>query len=330
MKFSEEQTLYIIGNGFDLHHGMDTSYLSFAKFMKLKYEKVYDLFIEHFGLTQIDQNTKWDPLWAIFEEVLGQIHADEFLEKFAEHAANPGAPDFSDGDWDTTAVLIQQEIDELLNGMDLAFKLFIENVNYPKCVFFKKLQINDKAIFLNFNYTHSLEKYYGVSRNNIKYIHNRAKENNKLLLGHGVKSPNPFPEELPPIGASEEELEMWNDNMSENYHLSIERGKWQIENYYSRSLKNVSKVIEDNLDFFKQLKKVKNIIVIGHSISEVDHPYFKVILENIDIKSVNWTISFYNDSSKQKLQNELSKIKIPTDKTSYIQIGQLKKYKLFK
>ncbi len=118
---TKNETLYIIGNGFDMHHGMDTSYLSFAKYLQKKHPNIYDLFLEHFGLPDIKPDTKWDAQWAKFEEVLGQIYADELLDKYAEYAANPGANDFSDKDWDTTATLIEQEIDKLLKGMNTAF-----------------------------------------------------------------------------------------------------------------------------------------------------------------------------------------------------------------
>ncbi|TOO33607.1 AbiH family protein, partial [Vibrio parahaemolyticus] len=35
-------TLYIIGNGFDLHHGMQTSYESFKLYLQRKHQFVFD------------------------------------------------------------------------------------------------------------------------------------------------------------------------------------------------------------------------------------------------------------------------------------------------
>lgn len=316
-------TLYIIGNGFDMHHGMDTSYISYAKFIKLYYPSTYDLLIEYFGLTDIDQNTKWDPLWARFEEVLGHIYAEDLLEKYSEYSANPASDNFSDGDWDTIAVLIEDEIDNFLKEMNTSFSQFIENVKYPICVFLKKLKINKNAFFLNFNYTHTLEKYYKVNRKNIKYIHNRSRENQKLILGHGVKDPQIFKEKVLPQGLSNEELHEWHENMNDDYDFSVEKGKWEIESYYKKSLKNTATIIEENLEYFNHLNRLDEIIVIGHSISKVDHDYFHEIIKNIDVTKVNWIVSFYNDSSKEKLENEFNNLEVPISNISYKQINTL-------
>ncbi|MBK7632980.1 MAG: hypothetical protein IPJ13_00905 [Saprospiraceae bacterium] len=50
--------LYIIGNGFDLHHNLDTWYSSFGLFLKKTYIDIYDVFLEYYGFGDLDENDK--------------------------------------------------------------------------------------------------------------------------------------------------------------------------------------------------------------------------------------------------------------------------------
>jgi len=58
-------TLYIIGNGFDRHHGLSTSYQLFGFFLQKRHTELYKLFTEYYGLPDLDIHEKksfWDPL----------------------------------------------------------------------------------------------------------------------------------------------------------------------------------------------------------------------------------------------------------------------------
>ncbi|HHF7563816.1 TPA: AbiH family protein [Klebsiella pneumoniae] len=47
--------LYITGNGFDLHHGLDTSYCSFAYFLRSHQRDSYNNLIEFVGFTELPE-----------------------------------------------------------------------------------------------------------------------------------------------------------------------------------------------------------------------------------------------------------------------------------
>lgn len=321
----ENKTIYIIGNGFDLHHGLDTSYLSFAKKFANEESRIFDLFVENFGLENVDENTTWEdaPLWGRFEAVLGEIHADALLDKYEEFRANPAADNFSDGDWDNIEVYINQEVDEMLVGMNEVFSDFINKVKHPSSLS-NKLKLDSNAKYLNFNYTHTLELLYNIPRNQIKYIHNRAGNHQKLILGHGVTKPNPFQDEIPPKNLTDEELIEWNDNMAESFDLSIQRGKWAVEQYYFDSLKDTGQIIKDNVMYFSSLNSINEIVVIGHSMSQVDHPYFSEIINNIDINTTKWIITYYNQNARSELAAQIQELKIPNSNVSFIQINELR------
>ncbi len=65
--------------------------------------------------------------------------------------------------------------------------------------------------------------------------------------------------------------------------------------------KKTQEVLDKNKEYFKSLYNIKNIVVIGHSLSDVDIPYFKEILNNnIDKNNLNWYFSAYSVSSLDK------------------------------
>ncbi|WP_289006635.1 AbiH family protein [Parabacteroides sp.] len=55
--------------------------------------------------------------------------------------------------------------------------------------------------------------------------------------------------------------------------------------------------------FFDDLYDVKHIYVMGHSLGNVDLPYFKKISScNSTPKKINWHVSYYADSEREKLK----------------------------
>lgn len=60
---ADSHTLFIIGNGFDIHHGLSTKYTDFRDYLKKKDHKLLEELENNFG---IDSNE--DYLWNSFED----------------------------------------------------------------------------------------------------------------------------------------------------------------------------------------------------------------------------------------------------------------------
>lgn len=61
-------------------------------------------------------------------------------------------------------------------------------------------------------------------------------------------------------------------------------------------------MIKANEDRFESISKVETIIVIGHSLSAVDYPYFKEIINNNkNIKETKWYISWHGVGSLKQI-----------------------------
>lgn len=304
--------LYIIGNGFDLHHKLDTSYRSFGLYLQTYYGAIYDQLLEYFGLPHIDKNDKkTDPLWSNLERSLSLLDVDMVYDAYSGSLASPGAPDFRDRDWNTFSIDMEMVVDSLTTNLIKAFHEFILKVDYTVIPREKRLPLDSQALFLSFNYTDTLESYYGISESQITYIHGKAVNSDEIILGHGV-DPNNFREEpsKPPVGLSDEELERWEVEMNDQYDYSFELGKTALQNYFSSSYKDTQAVVRDHMEFFESMENIEQVFILGHSLSDVDLPYFEKIVGSIR-RAPKCTVSYLWDHDRLAHTETLCSLGIP-------------------
>jgi len=322
------KNLYIIGNGFDIYHGLDTRYQSFAKFLSQADSEVYDLILNYYGLPDISEEPVSDEVyaaWATFEHSLSDLDYEQVLEDHSGSIANLASEDFRDRDWHTYQIDMELIIEKLTKRLISIFNQFILNVQYPDSMDDKQLKFIPKSQFLNFNYTDTLQRYYGVDSKEICYIHEKStKDDCKIILGHGT---NPSKYEVkdpePPERLNEEELEQWREYMSDQYDYSYESAKDEILSYYTKAFKNTISIIEKNINFFESLNYVENIYVLGHSISQVDIKYFEAV-KKYATKEAKWHVTFYSDYEKQKHFEALTEIGVKPEKLIQIKMTELR------
>ena len=68
--------LYIIGNGFDLHHGINSSYKNFQEWMYENHPDVIEKVDEIYGIV----NEEW---WSDFENQLASLDAIRYSSEIA-------------------------------------------------------------------------------------------------------------------------------------------------------------------------------------------------------------------------------------------------------
>jgi len=104
--------LIVVGNGFDIFHGLPTAYINFKDFfLKLKkkpkvlYEKYItvesidaeDLKKLHF-LESLEKYIETDTLWCNFEHALGKLEEEELKNYALEHLVSYSNEEFKDSD----------------------------------------------------------------------------------------------------------------------------------------------------------------------------------------------------------------------------------------
>lgn len=317
------ETLYIIGNGFDMFHGLNTSYQSFGFFLKEKHSQIFDYLTDYYGLPYLDDVDEKYYEWNYFESALADLDYENVLDENSDYLPNPASDDFRDGDWHSFQQVMEALVEDLTTNLFDEFKKFVLNVKFPDINPNDLLDIDNNSTFISFNYTDTLEQYYNVQEKNIFYIHNKAKSNNNLILGHGTDPDNFIVEEKKmPEGLTIEEQYEWQEQMSDSFDFSYEQGRDEILGYFSKSFKYTDDIINQNSSFFNKLKNIKKVVVLGHSISEVDQLYFKKIIESIENKKIIWTASYYGE--KKSIFENMKAIGLDEDQINLITLDEIK------
>jgi hypothetical protein len=279
--------LYIIGNGFDLHHNLPTSTNDFINFVE-KYD-VYDYYSE----SGVD--------WNEYEEGLSSFDVDYMAEIHIE------GPDYlSDRESDRDGVIFQmeQKMDEMYHVRNESLKDMILAANQRIFDNFDNSINKDvfkNSLILSFNYTSTIQDMYNCENvHTIMHIHGFYNDNDELIFGYA----NPKEEVLRAFHPHDIDvgIEISIHNRDEDDHDDFYIQK-QYESMYGFYCNNQKEHQINNLinwiDDYKD--NVNEIIVLGHSMGLVDKVYFEE-LEKV-LKPKKWRISRYeNNPSNDELK----------------------------
>lgn len=170
----------------------------------------------------------------------------------------------------------------------------------------KKIDFEVESIFLNFNYTLTLEEVYKIPCENILHIHGDIEKNyDSLIFGHNeelIEMP-----EIDENGYSTRTIISDSENVSKSPFYAFQ--------------KPVKEIISENLNFFESLKGIEEIIILGHSLNSIDIPYFQEIVNQTN-NNIEWKVSFYEENEKKTHLSKLQEIGI---KESNIELFNMNK-----
>jgi hypothetical protein len=321
-------TLFIIGNGFDIMHGVPSSYYNFR-------DTIGKNNILRFTL---ETYIRKDDVWGNFEDGLAYLDREMMLGTVDDWLSAFGVLDEEDDDFSAADFFAAQEIAAspvfvLTQELPKRFRRWVNTLepHSPSKLLEGLLKVESR--FINFNYTEFLETIYRVPGKNVLYIHgDRRDKRAQLVLGHGQDTDVVFEKwyhsnkgrkEFQPRLRGRKGRFYNNDNpVYLAYFLQDDtKGNWKsqmrydainntvriIEDYYDESAKKTSDVLAKNQDYFKSLEDIKKIVVIGHSLSDVDHPYFKEIIKyNIDSTELKWYFSWYSVDDLRRITRFVS------------------------
>lgn len=290
--------LYIIGNGFDRHHLINSSYSDFYKWLRDHHSDVINKVDEVYGYCDDD----W---WGKFEDQLASLDAISYGERIAFY----NRPDFSTDDFSKALNNgedeVKQELDSLYSKIRDCFHNWICQLNKPQ-IEQKIILETSNSVFLSFNYTKTLEDVYNIDSLNIIYIHGCIDRNEEFIIGHGMSyedicTANENGEIEPPDSLSADEYESFFSNYSNkrmpHEQLAIEAA---IQGVASQR-KPVEIILERYKNFFGLLCCVQMVSVYGLSISNADIPYLRHI--STIAKNANWEFSDYGNENRQRILN---------------------------
>ena len=296
--------LFIIGNGFDLAHKMKTKYFHFRKFLMDKYSITEDMIMKSYEIphqyTMPDGDECYDygeaalaiikilditngTLWQDIENDLGFLDYSTYLD------INPREDkkdDEGDDDIKNKYYCNEDNARNLCGALRLVhyfFQEWIKTIQIASKTIkdFQDLVQNDKNIFLNFNYTKTLETLYKVK--DVCHIH--GTQDTEIFFGHG-----------------NEDLDI---NQLQVQFFCAEN---EIEDLHNCLKKDVMQAYNKEIKFFKNLytlskKNNINIYSYGFSFSRVDLPYLEKIFRNIDTTNSRFYI---NDFDTEKIRHQYS------------------------
>ena len=150
----KSEKLYIIGNGFDIHHGLPCSFADFRLWLKENRPKVYSQYKRIYCEVESD-------LWSDFEQCLFCFNLDDYP-------------------YDVTRANLEAFKAELYE----AIRQWVRSIGLPDSSTVIE-NIDKDALFITFNYTRTLEDLYGIDEDRVLHIHGSEKDGNNIVFGHG-------------------------------------------------------------------------------------------------------------------------------------------------
>lgn len=278
-----KKTLFVIGNGFDLASGIESSYSDFKQWLQKNDSHRLIGLMDTFFSNQRD-------VWGDIEKALGEYDEDSILEYCKpnenfdyDHPTRSMAAVEDSPDW-----IFRPVLDEFLEE----FKNWVNSINITGAQKVRNLPIESK--YLTFNYTETLERVYA----NILHIHGSRLSDKEYIIGHNnYRDPE----------------DAYND---ESQMLYLQQTWSKIINWMNDLIKDTASIIRQKQDFFNSLSEIEQVIIYGHSFYEVDWPYLEEIVKRIG-KDKSWSISYHNPEDLERINSFIIKVNLQNAKPFY-------------
>ena len=272
-------TLFVIGNGFDLHFGLKTGTEDFEDCLRAQgIEGEMDNAFEILNAYGVD--------WSEYEQSLADMDLD------AIELENLDFPDYlSDRESDRDGVIFQMQeylnsisdaissaLEEMVDTANAALEEMVDTANAASeneeiMESRSKLFQSGDAV-ISFNYTSTIEMLFDIPNDfPILHIHGYRANNEQLIFGY--------------------------KEMKGNYHTRLEpdedgdfyedQQRQAIYEFYTGWQKKAK--LKKLKRFLENCQGINQVVVLGHSMGEVDAKYMEVI-EKV-IHPTEWKISYY-------------------------------------
>lgn len=323
--------LWIIGNGFDLYHGLKTKYADYKAYLCQQYAcelkkqlqedsvrgacrtacrnccknyRSFDCPVRKFN--DLPRDELKEDLWSDLEESCS-LDLDRLLEGIigdwiGDGEALKGSIALAHGVLDLSKVLTGYGLYDWLCEVE-------KSIPGPKA---KEIEINQGDAFLTFNYTKTLQKVYGILPERIHYVHGCVDqvgvEYSRKELGMRDVEKNGIVHSNLSFGTSDMTDDAINAAFERNVKPSIvitEQMK-ELRSCLSKLIKSLRKDVKSRKELLEKWVKeqcddplsVDEIIVAGHSLGRIDGPYFDFLTDYF--RCVKWRFLFHSKDDLEK------------------------------
>lgn len=299
---SPATTLYVIGNGFDLAHGVPSSYSKFRDWLgrRSALRETLETYIRN------------DALWWNLEEALADLDLDtpsmaipEMLDAFGAYD-----PDAQMADYYAAIDMAMDPVDTITNELSKKLRKWIESLSVDSSVKPLSGLVKPGAKYLNFNYTEFAETLYGAK--GVCYIHGSRKNRKaKQILGHSYKKY---------VLDVSVKMPRFKDGFKRGMvNAAFDDAMVHAGWYDQATTKNSRQIIKEHESFFDGLSDIDTVIVIGHSLSEVDMEYFEKICSEIH-SDAKWIFSCHDSGGLKAINAFVKAMAIGTDRVTIFRL----------
>ena len=271
--------LVIVGNGFDLYHGVRSSFWHYKEWLIKRNHELYNQ-LERY----IDVGGNW---WNDFERNLGDFNIVIILRecprnykrykdsRFPPALSYPGNSFF----------------DEIRNKITVSFEEWVKTLApVPNYI---PIPLPEAQLYISFNYTDSLERLYGISEEHILYIHGKASCGDDLVFGHG-KSHFEIERDFQQKYGLKESDSFYDAGTfgDEEYQLTL--------NISSLKKNPYTQIVKYDGILLPAVKDSDEVFIYGFSFSEVDFQYIDWIAEQKP--NLIWHASWHTEEDKQRIE----------------------------
>ena len=273
-----DNKLYIIGNGFDLHHGLKTSYSDFREKEAKNSQRLWPLLQDIFG--SIVNQDMW---WCNFEEMLGEIDYKHLTNSYNGMALGPS------------------KVKNLFKGtIPPLFSKWIRSMEQEIADTPPLLSdvIDPSALYFTFNYTMLLETAYHINSENVWYIHHSIKEETKkghLVVGHDSDNSKLFKDYLDP----QKNNVINRQDVANTIIFEAVKGAKGVKN----------RIIRHKDDFARLYSHVDHYVSMGFSFNDIDMPYIEEIVNvNKNISEAKWELYWHSKGEEETMRKKLQEL----------------------
>ena len=265
-----EKRFFIIGNGFDLHHGIPTSYEDFRNHTLREYPKGYELINK--SLLNTDEDNVMQ-IWGDLETSLSRTTVHYLPDLYQNCIRGYDKCVDNGADPIDCAKKIREPYVLLMELLEKwACSIRIESYKKLNFINFTK---NDRI--MTFNYTETVEKLYNCSKKRVFHIH--GKVGDRLSFGHDTNWNTYLPlDRLPVFEGDTLENATLSYRCNETYDPILEETKQILMSIPNILYKDTKEIADQSSGFLKHISNSDALFILGWSVSKIDRPYLEEAL----------------------------------------------------
>lgn len=280
-----EKTIIIIGNGFDIHHGILSKYSDYKDWLRANDGTLYDTLTQY-----IDVSGDW---WNDFEGNLAHFDIKKIIQE-VPHVYPPHDPSFPPSFISPAEIFFK----ELRKQITASFQEWVRLITIDDSRHL--IDVPSAGLFISFNYTDTLERVYRIPEGQVLYIHGKASRGDKLIFGHSKSHYEIERDYMRKHGLRE--IESFFDNgpviTDEEYQLTLNVSF--LDKFPYTQIVGYSHIL------LPAVQAASNIFSYGLSFSESDYQYLEWIVDQNPY--LTWIVSWHTQDDKDKIDSFFKKV----------------------